>query len=296
MAKEIELPLDILSSIAGGKNALTAMMGVCHSWKQGFENSVSRIKVPRAGPLLPCNGKLADHFPWLTSLDIGDSLMNEVSLGDSLLGLKHLTTLALQPKDIPITKETLRQTLGWQMTGAGLSSLQGLPLAKLVLRDCKHLRDANLRHLQKLHRISLDLGNCERVSGAGVENLSTMPLTDLWLDRLSLLRGSDLQHLSGLPLARLFLNDSAVWVDSNMKHLRGLPLTHLSLATNRWSTSPELTDAALAWLVGWHAPRAPGPVGLQIHIWWKEGPDAVCQGTQMSRFTRVHSFPQRNVT
>lgn len=209
------LPLEILAAIAGGKDALKAMRWVCHSWQDGFERSVSSIRVPlrtpgTSAPKIPQNGSLAQRFPLLTSLDIGACQIDEMRLAD-LVGLDKLTTLYLTPRALhpriffyPGEPVPL-PPLGLSLTGRGLRCLNGLPLTKLVLRGCRELKNLGLRHLRGMQLTSLDLGDCKQITDSGLASLKGMPLTALNLNGLSELIGSGLMNLAGMPLAHLGL-------------------------------------------------------------------------------------------
>lgn len=74
------LPMGMLALISGGKDDLKVMREVCKSWQDGFEGSVSKMRVKTAGPLLPANGNLASRMHQLTSLDLGACCMDENDL------------------------------------------------------------------------------------------------------------------------------------------------------------------------------------------------------------------------
>lgn len=82
------LPKGVLAMIAGGSDSLKVMREVSKSWQDGFEGSVTKMKVRGAGPLLPSDGALATRMPQLSSLDLGAACMDEKDL-KNLAGKKN---------------------------------------------------------------------------------------------------------------------------------------------------------------------------------------------------------------
>lgn len=64
-----DLPSGLLEKIAGGREDLKAMQGVCPEWKEAFEASVSKInmwKLSEAwGDALPSQARLSERYPRL---------------------------------------------------------------------------------------------------------------------------------------------------------------------------------------------------------------------------------------
>lgn len=77
------------------------MRGACSSWKEGFERSVTSLKISPGGPAPPSGGVLAERFPGLTSLDLGGCPLPEEGLA-CLRGLKNLVKLSLGRYHYPI--------------------------------------------------------------------------------------------------------------------------------------------------------------------------------------------------
>lgn len=136
------LPLDLLSAVAGGRDELKAMRGVCRTWKAGFEASVTKFKVSCQGPILPPGGAFANRFPAARRVDFGRKCckwvykkppMEEGALIENLGRLvgAHITCLVLCG-------------MGEALTDAGMAQLRGLRLTRLDLSHCGHITDAGL--------------------------------------------------------------------------------------------------------------------------------------------------------
>lgn len=64
------LPIELLSTVAGGRNELTAMRQVSHTWKAGFERSVSKVVLKRYWPVLRPGGTFSERFPVARWVDV----------------------------------------------------------------------------------------------------------------------------------------------------------------------------------------------------------------------------------
>lgn len=135
------LPLDILTMLAGGRDALKAMRGVNKVWQKGFERSIKTLRIGPEGPPLPADGTFSQRFPGLISLHLGDSPSDEADLAQ-LDGLKHLRILDLGGKADPEPGDADEGKLFQRLTEVGLQLLlEGLQLQQLSLRSCKKLFD-----------------------------------------------------------------------------------------------------------------------------------------------------------
>lgn len=252
------LPLDVLALVAGGKDKLKAMRGVCKSWQQGFDVSAVTLRVSRVGPLLPTDGSLSQRFPGLVRLDLGLSLVPEADL-EVLSSLQRLRSLTLGKAHS--SAGGLGQGGLWErLTGAGAQHLgslqleflglggcnlladedyevlQGQPLASLELMACFGLRGPGLQYLQGMPLVKLDLCQCSRL--ASLRGLRNLPLTRLRLTNCVKL--TSLEDLKGLPLQTLKLDGCVQLNDSDIEHLQDLPLTHLNLSGWRQLTGEGL--------------------------------------------------------
>lgn len=241
------LPMDVLALVAGGRDDLKAMRGVCSNWKQGFERSISDLRIKRAGPVFPPDGSFSERFSGLTRLNLGSSLIDEADLSQ-LVGLSKLKTLILG--DYFSWEEGQHQgRLSNCLTSAGFQHLGSLPkLQTLLLGGCGNLVDEALEGLRGAQLKDLSLGKCCGLRGYGFQYLEDLPIARLDLhhcDKLETLEGlrklpltvlnlgrctslSSLEALQGLPLARLTL-DGCNLKDPELLHLQGSPITCLSL-------------------------------------------------------------------
>lgn len=240
------LPLDVLALVAGGTCEMKAMRGVCSSWQQGFERSVSKIKITQDGALFPADGSFSQRFSGLVSLDLGESLIEEADLS-SLAGLKGLQTLSMG-KVFYSMKIAPHVRLSDRLTGVGFQHLGGLTrLRSLSLRYCENLVDGSFECLRGLPLTDLDLTKCSGLTGSGLRFLSGMPLVRVNLEDcsnletvkglqnmplvdLSLLHCSKLETLEGLknvPVATLDLRGCKCL--TSIESLRRMPLTSLDL-------------------------------------------------------------------
>lgn len=132
------LPLEVLANLAGGRDDLKAMRGLNKTWQQGFEGSVTALRVGPSGPFLP--DTFPHRFPDLTSLCLGESLMAEVDLAQ-LAGLKNLRILNLGGESASWAAGAEGEQLSLRLNGSGLQHLNGLQLENLVLSHCQKLLD-----------------------------------------------------------------------------------------------------------------------------------------------------------
>lgn len=242
------LPIDLLSAVASGRDELRAMRGVSYTWQEGFESSVTHITVDWAGPQLPSDGALERRFPGITSLDLGDSPLDDSDLW-KLAGLQRLRSLTLglnSKSNFPQSDNPLAHT----MTDAGLEGLQGLPLTHLNMRSCDLLQDSSLRHLSEMPLASLNLGFC---GIADLRFLRGVPLTSLDLCYCGLLTGAGLAALQGMPLTDLDMTKCGSLTPEGLQHLKGLPLTRLELPGCHCVTDESLQVSPFTLLVIWNA-------------------------------------------
>lgn len=214
------LPLDLLSKVAGGQNALKAMRGVSRTWKAGFESSTSKVKLGCKGAVLPRGGAFALRFPAVRALDVSDSLTAR----------KHAAGILGRVVGAGITSLILRGCDS--LTDYEMDLLGELPLTRLDLSGCSQITDVGLQFLHGLLLEDLDLGGCRRLTPAGLAHLRGMPLRRLVLSKCCNIFGSpapeELAPLAAMPLTDLDLAWSCL-SDAGLAALRGLPLTRLSL-------------------------------------------------------------------
>lgn len=187
------------TQVAGGRRAMLAMRGVSHSWQSGFERSVKSLRIGAAGPVPPPGNLLAERFPGLTSLNLGNST-TETAWLENLRAFPNLRTLVLG---------------------------DFLPGGSFTYR----LADADLRHLEGMRISNLSLCNCEDLTDAGLESLRGLPLTRLDLEGCTELSASGLGCLRGKPLTWLNLKSfNSLASRAAIEQLEGLPLTFLDLS------------------------------------------------------------------
>lgn len=195
-----DLPIDVLAVVAqacGHLSEARGMHAVCKTWTAGFDASVVKMTYAdgKQCPPLPRGGTLAERFPGLTELHIGNCQVAEEGLVGCLQGLKKLTLLSLvpfyqYPRKIDI--------LGCLLEGPGLAHLQCLSITELNLSYCSNLRDNGLVLLQGLPITGLSLHACCNITCVGLEALSGLPLTFLNLGHCEQLVDTDLEALFGL--------------------------------------------------------------------------------------------------
>lgn len=266
MAGEIDwegLPPNVLLLIAGGRDALKAMRGVCHTWKDGFDANVSKIRVTKEGPPLPLGHEFAERYPGLTCLSFRQP---PAGRGDRLWGLGP------PPEEVPLGQLSCLPKLasldlsGRQVSKSELEDVRVLPLVHLVLRRCQFnvlgrdrfqnviMADSleSIKSLRGMQLSSLDLGKCKALYSRGrelLECLVGMPLVALKLDgAYDLRKYSALKHLRGMPLTCLDL-DGCIFPNVDLEYLKGFPLTHLRVGSLGPQRNDPLNDAGLAFLL-----------------------------------------------
>lgn len=144
------LPPDVLALIAkaGGVPSLKAMREVCKTWQNGFEMAVSGNLGPRKAMVLPEGAELAQRFPGLTSLDLGESFV-----GNGWLPNLH----ALPKLRVLVLGREVGGGFASRLTDAGLAHLRGLPINSLDLANCQKLTVEGLKCLQGLSLTKLNL-------------------------------------------------------------------------------------------------------------------------------------------
>lgn len=239
------LPLDILAQVAGGCDELKTMRGVCKSWQEGYESSVTKIRITKTGPVLPDDRSFQARFPLLAALHLEYCNDSKPAL-QNLVGLSRLAILSLRPSSRPrhsiasmVRDEDLEPLSRMQLTGLDLSyccrigrtaleNLVGMPLVSLCLDHCSHLGKNALETLRGLPLTKLDLSYCAKLNNEDLESLEGLPLSDLNLEGWAYLTGEGLNNLGGLPLKKLNLGD-CIRLKDDLGYLRALPLSSLRL-------------------------------------------------------------------
>lgn len=142
--RRIGLPPDLLAIVAeaGGLNAMQNMRRVSKVWQQGFDLTVSSLRIPLEAPVLPPHGP-ALRFPSLTHLDLGESSTLKSTLAN-LRDFSKLTSLVLGRLSGPTPAESLHA----RMSDHAMAYLRGLPLRSLVLARCRSITSLGLGYLQ----------------------------------------------------------------------------------------------------------------------------------------------------
>lgn len=247
--------------MAGGRDDLKAMRAVSKTWQEGYEISVTKIRIAKQGPVLSAGGSFASRFPLLTSLHLEYCILNNPGL-QNLKGLNRLVDLSLRdPSNISDLQTSLvsdehlfylrkMKLTNLDLTGCscvdivGLRYLRRMPLTRLILRDCRYLDKASLECLRGLPLAVLDLAFCNQVTNEGLRVLQGMPISDLNLWGWFQLSGEGLRNLRGLPLSKLNLGGCHGLRDNDLSHLRGLPLSKL------WLCQCDLQGVGLVHLKG----------------------------------------------
>ena len=229
-----DLPLELLSKIASGQDALKPMLLVCKSWAQGYEGSVSTIHVQldAAIPMLKTMPQI-QRFELLRSLHLTGDLQNT-----GLQCLRGSRVRSLVLSDCQGVSSALLETLRgtqitklsmfgcWEVGDECMETLAGLGLSVsgLFLAGCcvGDLGLEALRGLKSLSSLRFMEFDTSRVTGAGFRALRALPLTSLEV-------GGDEEH--GDPFEDDFMDFDSV------KELRGLPLTHLWINGSGWITN-----------------------------------------------------------
>lgn len=125
--------------------------------------------------LCPASGKeIARRFPWLVSLDIGDSAVGAQWL-PSLQSCSRLANLILgqHGRDPP------PGGLALCLEGRYLNRLKVLQLTHLDLQGCYHLVDADLEPFKNMPIAHLNLGSCRKLTHGVLDCLQGMPIAQL---------------------------------------------------------------------------------------------------------------------
>lgn len=190
-------------------------------WQQGFENTITKLRISIEGPPMPVNGTFSQRFPSLVFLDLGESPVAEADLAQ-LAGLKHLRTLILGGYNL-YTEDADGGELLHRLTGVGFPLLAGLQLEDMGLSGCKKVPDSALEGLRGQPLTNLDLSACRGLVGSGFQYLLGMPLATLDLGYCE--NVTSINGLRGLPLTSLNLAGCI-----GLKNLEGLRmLTALSV-------------------------------------------------------------------
>lgn len=262
------LPVDVLALVARGSNALREMRGVCKTWQEGFDLSVTGVSV-RGNPDLE---RLVQHFPEMTNLKLGlCSRRVQSHLLKELAGASKLGSLSLGNEG--------RRESGFGVCFASdtvFKQLARLPLTSLNLQGCTEVRvcyfwpelrelpmltslslegycrttDWRLGELRGMSLTDLNLQGCYWLLPTDLESLYELPLTSLRLgfnQPYENLTGVDLERLTGLSQLKVLSLDSGRvgGIDGDLYRLEGLSLESLSLAG-----SVLLSDLGLASLRG----------------------------------------------
>lgn len=232
------LPLGMLALVAGGRDELKQMRLVSKNWQAGFEESVTKIKIKKAGP--PLAGPISERFPLLASLDLAESRLDLYGQLSCVQGLKKLAVLNLGSRF---------SCLPMQLFDSAAQLFQGLPLVTLSLEGCTVPNKLSFKHLMALPLTSLDLSCCT-FDEIGLKYISRLPLRHLDLTKESggfpfVLKDSSLVLLRALPLTSLVLGNWQNLTAIGLEHLKGLPLASLDLRM-----CPKVKNAGLAHLVG----------------------------------------------
>lgn len=178
------------------------------------------------------------HIP-LTSLNLsGCPLISDAGLANlsALTNLTHLN-LARHPARPPAAGHA-GQLGGSQITDAGLTFLRGLPLHRLILRDCSEISDTGLEQILKPPLSALNLSGCPGVSNALLWQLRKLPLTALGLAGCPQLTDGSLYTIRGLRLEFLDLSNNSGITDDGLLNLRFMSLRRGLLLME----CPELTS------------------------------------------------------
>lgn len=239
------LPIGVLALVARGAEELKVMREVCKTWEEGFECSVTTIRIGKEGPLPPPT--LCERYPALTCLDLGESFIDENAL--AILGnLKKLISLILGATQRDPRKfwDLEDGQLAKEFTGTGLEHVRGLSLQTLSLSGCANL---SLQPLNGLPLTSLSLYNCYKLmrTDASWEFLRGLPLTSFDAGETNI-DDNVSEYLRGKQLTSLNIDHCFGFSDAGLAILAGMPLTVLDLSGI--AEVGHLTDAGLAHLRG----------------------------------------------
>lgn len=183
-----ELPIELLSKVASGRDDLKAMRLVCSTWKTGFSESVAKLRI---------------------SAEIPDP---EFHLPKVSRALPRLRQLCLNGYDLPgeLSKE--------------LSVDRPSILRAIHFHDCSGVTAALVSSLRDFSLLSnLEIVDTD-IDVSGIETLRTLPLlADLTLQTDVGVKFGGIPLLHGLPLTRLDLRASEPLGVDAVASLRGLP-------------------------------------------------------------------------
>lgn len=259
-----DLPLELLSKVAGGRDALKAMTLVSKTWRVGFEDSVNTIRreiMPirlQGLPPLPKSNRV--HTVVLT----GDlSKIGIWALRDS--GVKALDLTGCTGVDGELL-DTLAGALleslalrGGEKTVAGLGALRDLPSLNSIMLaldfddddsedfDSEHCKFPNLSSLTSLAKLHLSVESLDYSVGnrfdSVVEAVQGLPMRDLKLTGVSECDVlSSFVGFKEMPLTNLEVRFCHFIIDEDLENLRGLPLTTLAL----WGDDDEDFECSLS--------------------------------------------------
>lgn len=252
-----DLPLELLSKVAGGRDALKAMIGVSKTWRAGYEDSVILIRqdVSRVDglPLLPRFGRVHTSTLFDISLwPLRNSGVKNLDISGCIgVNSEYLSSLG----GAVLESLTLR---GGEEIVTGLKALRDLPKLEAIMltvlivdrkyfdEEAKHSFPSleSLTSLTKLHlKIESNLGPhtyypfslaVQAVQGLAIRDLKFTGASDF--DHLE---GSSFEYLKGLPLTNLEVSLCHYVIDKDLENLREMPLTSLALWGVRWDGDAE---------------------------------------------------------
>lgn len=256
--------------MAGGKDALKAMVGVSKTWRAGYEDSVSRIcqELPRIEglPLLP---RFNNHVNTLTLTYNLSNFGLWALRGSGIRTLDISGCAGIDARVLATLAGALLESLALRMAEenvAGLETLQNLPnLNSLTLRvvcpdcDMEDERFPSLCKLTSLTKFYLsNEGGGEKMSSPScypfdqaMKAVQELPIRDLSFDVIgydyNYLSGRSFEYLRGLPLTNLELHGCHQVNDEGLENLRGLPLTSLALWGKHYNMDDrsELSESGL---------------------------------------------------
>lgn len=170
--------------MAGARHDMKGMLGVSRTWRSGFEDSITKIRIDSGGLSMP-PGRFCERFSHVTFLDLSICPLDHACM-ESLQNLRCLVKLKLGKNADNGTMLYLRETTVknldlsgcFQLTDDGLELLKGMPLTNLDLQGCCEISDAGLQFLTGMPLLALNLSGCYEVSRKGIEDagLSHLPV------------------------------------------------------------------------------------------------------------------------
>lgn len=230
-----DLPIELLSKVASGRDDLKVMRLVCSSWQEGYDDSttVSELtleyqdyggaKLPIPLPLPHARG---------TFLRLAKVVLRHCRLSEhDLLGLSKAPSLS-----------TLSLSHCHGLTPALVRSLQSLPVLQDLDFFGSDLDDSGLDALRDLPKLTgLGLRWSRRISPGELSRLRGMAITSLKLDNFDEnMADTDFQGLRGLPITYLSLKNIIGLTDMCLHEISGMPIVTLDLST------VDVSDAGFA--------------------------------------------------